>query len=423
MPRIQEVLDELNPWWKEQHRVEGYRDREIYASLQKYLRMPQIVALTGLRRVGKTTLLLKMVEDAIARGSNPKTILYFSFDEFREVELRQVLRDEGGVTRRDLRSGHALVLFDEIQKLRGWPDQLKALYDVYGKRVKFVISGSESLFLRTGSKETLAGRLFEFQVHPLSFREFLGFRGVEFDPPRLYRRELVRRFDEFLRTQGFPERVAVSDRAIVRKFLRENIVERVLFRDLPGLLALRDLTTLESLLNIFVEEPGQIAYVEELANTLKVSRKTVAQYLVYLERSFLLRKLYNYSASRRKVERKLRRFYPAIVSPDLAFREDDDARSRGFEWAVVRGVRGGFFWRDPYKNEVDLVLPKRPPLPVEIKYGRVETRGMETFMGKFRARSGIVVTRDSEETRSVGAGEIALVPAWMFLLEAHDGAE
>ena len=417
MARVRELLVDFNPWWKESFRVEGYRDREVYGSLGPFLRQPQIVALTGLRRTGKTTILHRLVEDAIAEGRDPKDILYFSFDEFREVPLREVLREYEAATGKTLRSGRFLVLLDEVQKLEGWADQLKALYDAHKGRVKFVASGSESLFLRKGSKETLAGRLFEFRVDPLSFREYLAFKGVKHEPVSLHERELVRAFDAFVLTQGFPELVEVTERAVVRKYLRESIVEKVVFRDLPGLLDIRDVSLLESVVNLLMEEPGQIIQVSELAGTLAVSRDTLSNYLAYLEQSFLMRKLYNYSTGRRKVERKLRRYYPTIVSPDLAFRGDDLSRSRVFEWAIVGQLRAEFFWRDAYKNEVDVVLPARKPVPVEVEYGKVETGGVEAFLRKFGVKAGYVVTRDQEEERAVGGGRIRIVPACRFLLE------
>jgi len=417
MPRIRDSLIDFNPWWKEPFRVEGYRDREVYGTLEPFLRQPQVIALTGLRRTGKTTLLYRIVEDAIAGGRDPRDVAYFSFDEFREVRLREVLREYEAVAGRDLRRGRFLVLLDEVQKLEGWADQLKALYDAHKGSVKFVVSGSESLFLRKGSKGTLAGRLFEFRVDPLTFREYLAFRGVAYEPVALYGRELVRWFDEFVLTQGFPELVGVTDKAVVRKYLRESIVEKVVFRDLPGLLGIRDVSVLESVLNLLMEEPGQIVQTSELAGTLAVSRRTLANYLVYLEQSFLLRKLYNFSTGRRKVERKLRRYYPAIVSPDLAFRDDDLSRSRVFEWAVVSQLRAEYFWRDAYKNEVDVVLPGRRPVPVEVKYGKVETGGVEAFLRRFGGDAGYVVTRDQEDERAVEGGRIRIVPAYRFLLE------
>jgi len=417
MARVRDSLVDFNPWWKGPFRVEGYRDREVYESLGPFLRQSQIVALTGLRRTGKTTILHRIVEDAITGGRDPKDVLYFSFDEFREVRLREILREYEAAAGRDVHNGRFLVLLDEIQKVEGWADQLKALYDAHKGRVKFVASGSESLFLRKGSKETLAGRLFEFRVDPLSFREYLSFKGVKHEPIALHERELVRAFDAFVLTQGFPELVDVTERAVVRKYLRESIVEKVVFRDLPGLLGIRDLSVLESVINLLMEEPGQIIQTSELAGTLAVSRDTLSNYLAYLEQSFLLRKLYNFSMGRRKVERKLRRYYPTIVSPDLAFRSDDLSRSRVFEWALVGQMRAEFFWRDAYKNEVDIVLPARKPVPVEIKYGKVETGGVEAFLRKFGGNTGYVVTRDQEGERAVEGGRIRIVPAYRFLLE------
>jgi len=92
-----------------------------------------------------------------------------SFDEFRGADQREVVKEFESLSNRDLRRGRFLVLLDEIQKLEGWEDQLKALYDLHKGRVKFVISGSESFFIRRRSRETLAGRLFELRVEPLSF--------------------------------------------------------------------------------------------------------------------------------------------------------------------------------------------------------------------------------------------------------------
>lgn len=415
MTRIRDALVELNPWWKEEVSLE-YRDREVYREIQKFLAMPQMVALTGLRRVGKTTLMLKIAEDAIRKGFDPKDVLYFSFDEFREIKTREILTEYEKLTGRDLGKGRRLVLLDEIQKLVGWQNELKAVYDRYRRNLKIIISGSESLFIRRGSRETLAGRLFEFKVEPLIFREYLVFKGIAYKTIDLYEKELANLFDEFILTQGFPELVGVKDRSVIRKYLRESIVEKVVFRDLLSLLEIRDISLLESLLHILMEEPGQLLELSELAGELAVSRQTLSNYLSYLEQSFLVRKLYNYSTGRRKVERKLKRFYPTIVSADLPFRDDDLSRSRVFEWMVVNQLKAEFFWRDRYKNEVDVVLTNAEPVPVEIKHGRMDFSGLEAFMERFKVDRGYTVSLDREEVRKIGKRTILVVPAYKFLL-------
>ena len=415
MPKVRDVLPEQNPWWTGEFEL-AYKEREIYAEVRRFLRLQQIVALTGLRRVGKTTLLLKAGQDALAGGLDPRRLLYFSFDEFRAVEIREVLGEYEALVERDLRTGRSLVLLDEVQKLAGWEDQIKAAYDVYKGKVKFVLSGSESLFIRAKSRESLAGRLFELKVEPLSFREYLGFKGVRYEPVGLHEKELARWFERFLRTQGFPELVDIDDRSVARKYLREGIVEKVLFRDLPLLFGIQDVPAMESLLDILMDAPGQLLELSDLAGSLKLSRKTLSKYIAYLELSFLVKKLYNFSTGRRKVERKLKKYYPSILSVDLVYGEDGLSRSRAFEWAAVGQLKADFFWRDPYKNEVDIVLGGRKPVPVEVKYGQVDTRGLRAFMDRFQVRRGYVVTRDQEEVRTLGAKRIVLVPAYKALL-------
>jgi len=415
MAEITEMLVDLNPWWKEEFKAD-YKKRGVYENLQKFLHLPQMLALAGLRRVGKTTLMFKIVEDAIKDGFEPRNIVYFSFDEFREVEIRKVLNEYGGLMEKNLRKGRYLILLDDIQKLGGWEDQLKTVYDTH-KNIKIIISGSESLFIRKESRDTLAGRIFEFRIEPLTFREFLLFKGVDFEPLDLYAKELGKLFDEFILTQGFPELVGVRDRDVIRKYVKESILEKVVYADIPRLFRIKDISMIESILNVIVEEPGQIIELSRMAKGLGVSRQTLSNYLIYLEESFLIRKLYNFSKNRRKVERKLKKYYPTVISPTLLFRGDDLSRSKVLEWLMVNQLKAEFFWRDPYKKEVDIVLADEEILPVEVKYGRTELKGLLAFMKKFDVDEGYVISSDMEETREVDGKTVFVVPAFKFLLE------
>src|SRR3989338_1235251 len=339
MTQIKDVLLELNPWWKQDFKAE-FKEREVYSKIQKFMPLRQILAFTGLRRVGKTTLLRKIIEDAITKENfDPKRVMYFSFDECREAEIKEVLRSYEELTENSLREKRSLVVLDEVQKASNWEGQVKSIYDLYEKHVKIIVSGSESLFIRSKSKETLAGRIFEFKIEPLSFREFLRFKEAKFEPIPLYKRELEKLFEEFTLTQGFPELIGIQDKEIIE--------------------------------------------ISDLANDLNVSRQTLSNYILYLEHAFLIRKLYNFSRNRRKVERKLKKYYPTIVSPTLVFRQDDVSKSKVFEWLIVNQLQAEFFWRDPYKNEVDIVLFDKTIMPIEVKYGKIELEGMRSFMEKF----------------------------------------
>lgn len=415
MAEIKLLLRDFNPWWKENFVVD-FRDRIVFKQIQKFLPLPQIIALTGLRRVGKTTLMLKIVDDFIGSGFNAMNIVYFAFDEFKEIEIRSVLKEYEELMEKNLREEKFLFLFDEIQKLSNWENQLKTIYDLFGKNAKIIISGSESLFIKKKSRETLAGRIFEFKLEQLSFKEFLDFKGIKFEPIGLYEMELKKLFNEFVFTLGFPELVDVREKDIIKKYVKESVVEKIVFKDIPKLFKIKNISIIESLLNIFLDNPGQLIEIGGLAKELGVSRQTVSNYLHYLEESFLIKKLYNFSRNRRKIERKLKKFYPTILSVDLLFAEDGFSKSKVFEWLLVNQLNAEFFWRDAYKNEVDMVFVNKKIIPIEIKFGRIESRGLLAFMKKFSINEGLIVSFDKEEKLIIDGKTISIVPAFKFLL-------
>ncbi|MBS3136835.1 ATP-binding protein [Candidatus Woesearchaeota archaeon] len=418
MPQIKDVLQESNKWWKEKLELE-YKDREIYTIINKCITQKQIISLTGLRRVGKTTLMFKIVDDYIKQGINPENIMYFSFDEFRDKEIREIIKEYEQLMNKQLNQGKYLFLFDEIQKVRNWEEQIKRIYDNYSKNVKIIISGSESLFIRRKSKESLAGRIFEFKIEPLTFLEYLAFKGIKIKNEKLYEKELSQLFQQFIITQGFPEIIDLQDKELIKKYIRENIIEKTIYSDIPILFAIKDISLIQSLVNIIMEEPGQIIQLDDLAKELNIARQTLSLYLSYLEESFLLRKLYNYSRNRRKIERKLKKYYPTIISGDILFREDDYSKSKVFESVIINKLKAEFFWRDSYKNEVDAIITKEKIIPIEIKYGKIEINGLLAFMQQFNCKEGVVVSKAKQEKIQQKGNTITVLPAYLFFLKKN----
>lgn len=422
MPKIEDILVEGNPWWKEEFTLE-YQQRHIFDQIKKFLPMPQIISLTGLRRVGKTTLMHKIIDEYLKNGFNKDHILYFSFDEFKDVEIRDILSKFEQLMNQNINNESYLILFDEIQKLKNWDEQLKRIYDTYQKKMKIIISGSESLFIKHKSKATLAGRLFEFTINPLSFEEYLEFRGVKITNIELHRKELLLLFQEYIKTQGFPELVGITDKDIIKKYIKESIIEKIIYRDLTRLLNINNIPLLESILTIIMEEPGQIIELSKLSRDLSITRQSLSNYMKYLEDSFLIRKLYNYGNSKRKVERKLKKYYPTIISPLLLFKTDLLSQSKVFESIIVNQLNAEYFHRDPYKNEVDIIQPTDPVRPIEIKYGKITTTGLLKFMKKKNIEDGLIITNNMEDSREIDGRKIVIVPAYKFLLTWNKSKE
>jgi len=193
----------------------------------------------------------------------------------------------------------------------------------------------------------------------------------------------------------------------------------VVYRDIPQLFKIKDITILQSLLEIVIDRPGQLIEITELAKDLNLSRQTLSNYLLYLEQSFLLRKLYNFSNNRRKTERKLKKYYPTVLL-DIIFKDDDLSRSKVFEWLIVNQLNADFFWRDSYKNEVDIIIAKDRPVTVEIKYGKIEVKSLLTFMKKFGVNKGYIISYDREDKLLIDNFIVEVIPAYKFLLDTKN---
>ena len=113
----------------------------------------------------------------------------------------------------------------------------------------------------------------------------------------------------------------------------------------------------------------------------------------------------------------MKKYYSTIISPNLLFKDDELSNSRVFEWLIVNQLKAGFFWRDPYKNEVDIVLVGKKTTPIEVKYGKIEISGLLAFMKKFDITQGYVISHNLEEKRKSKGKIIFVIPAFKFLLE------
>jgi predicted AAA+ superfamily ATPase len=172
---LKEGLERFNEWW-----FAGKIRKELALPFKRYafqrvvesLKERQILIITGLRRVGKTTLLYQAIEKLL-EAEDPIRILYFSFEE-SSSSLKEVLEFyEKNVLKKPFEeAGKIFVFFDEIQYAKNWPSVLKQFYDIY-PNIKFFISGSSSLLLSKEALEKLAGRFFFLELKPLTFFEFL----------------------------------------------------------------------------------------------------------------------------------------------------------------------------------------------------------------------------------------------------------
>lgn len=405
---VKKYIKEVNKWWMGPFNFADYKERGAYYEIFKFMKEKQIIAITGLRRVGKTTLMLKIIKEYIGSGFVKENIFYFSFDEYSSSRIQEIIDIYFKLHQKNKSEGSFLFVFDEIQKVKNWEEQIKVIYDL-NPNIKFLISGSESLFIRRKSRESLAGRIFEFKINPLSFNEYLSFIGKNYEKTELYKEEILKEFSNFLLCNGLPEMIN-KEKEIIIKYIQEGIIDKIIFRDMVEVFEIKNIEVMKSIFYIIYNNPGQIIEINNLSRDIGVSRQLISEYLEYLEESYLIKKLYNYSKNARKTQRRLKKYYAVLINPLLI----NDEFSHIFEQFMVLQLDAEFFWRDSYKNEVDIV--KISPLEaIEIKSGDVKNsdlRPIEVFKNNFEPKEAFILSYDMEKE----IDGIKVIPFYKYLI-------
>lgn len=414
-------IEDINPWWvsgKVQDEYLELENREIFKEIIKYLKDKQIIVLTGLRRVGKTVTLHHII-NLLLKENKKENMLYFNFDMFDE-SLDSILSRYSEKVKVDIKKEKIFIFLDEIQKHKNWENELKLLYDNF-HNIKFFISGSSSLFIEKKTKESLAGRAFSFIMEPLSFKEYLKLKKIAFDKERisLYEDRLRKHLSHYIRIGGFPELMNEYEEQKINKYIKEMVIDKIIYIDVPKSFNIEEPALLESLLSIISNNPGIIFDYDSIANDLKRNRKTISNYILYLEKAFLIKKLYNYSRNILTNEKKLKRFYPSSTSFSHLF---DAEEGRIIENCVNMNGNFKFFSRIGSK-EIDFILinKKKEIIPIEAKYqdkiNAKEIKGTLAFMESNSLKEGIIITKSFDKKEQINGKNIKLIPLWKWLLE------
>ena len=325
--KIESRLREENPWWLAGAGIDFEQDampRRDYLPALLALIQPeepqQPVLLMGQRRVGKSTLVFHVIHALLQAGVAGRDILYLPLEtpSLTGSNLDTLVRRFGKMFERP--AGTRMYIFlDEIQYQQGWELQLKALADSY-RHCRFVAVASAAAALKQKSVESAAGQFSEFLLPPLTFCEFLHFVDKETSlireesdgsgPRRFVATDihaLNEAFVDYLNYGGYPEAVFQGGLRInPRRFVRSDIIDQVLLRDLPSLYGIADVQELNALFNTLAYNTAQELSIEELARSSGASKPTVIKYLEYLEAAFLIKRL-------RRVDQNAQQFVRAMT--------------------------------------------------------------------------------------------------------------
>ena len=419
MEEIKQIIELLNPWWKQEkineELAKSYK-RKIFSEILDLVKYKQIIILSGLRRVGKTTLFYQIIEYLLKKYDSNK-VFYFNFDK-KVRDLTEILDDYEKLTDTNWKKEKIFVFLDEVTKLDEWASKIKLIYDAF-PNIKFLISSSSSVRLEEEAIKNLAGRYFLINTKPLSFREYLELRDKNkfLKNINLWKDEIKKEFQEYS-LKSFPEIINWKDELLVKDYLRTTIIDKIIREDLPGKFKNVNKDLLLNLIEIFYSEPGIYIDYDSLSKKLRISKKTLIKHIFYLEYSYLIKRIRNFRVNVISASKKMQKIYANWWS--LAFIYSDNY-DKIMENVVCSSVDAKYYWRKNDK-EIDFLVvdEKKKIIPIEVKnkkeIAKNDMKNIKYFLKKYKVKEGIIIY-DGKEDEINFDSKIKLIPIWKWLLE------
>lgn len=416
---LSDEIERQNSWWRRKKVAEGTLRRDLEPKIEEELEENIVTAVTGMRRVGKTTLLQRII-DHLSEQIDPTEILYYSFD-IEKAPVKELLDTYFQEIRNtDVEnSGKTYIFLDEVQKIEDWSDHVKAYHDSY-ENLKFIVTGSSSANIKKGGGESLVGRISLHHLGSLSFREFLRYKEIEV-PQRSFgdftvpenSRLIKSKLPEYLEMGGFPG-LQDMDRSKRNERLRD-IVDLSLFRDVIGIYGLERPELLEGIFKIIASNSGQMISYNKISRQLNAEYRTVKKYIESLRSSFLIKISRRFEDSKFKEYRKT----PKIYVSDHSFcglesvKEGLVAETVAYNHLDRVGDVGHY---RKNKKEVDLILKDSEIKAFEVKYkdniNSKDLRGLEAFREDYENSEIFLITKNTLERDST----VEKIPLWLLLL-------
>ncbi len=383
-----------------------YYPRKIQKDLKNQLKFREIVVLTGMRRVGKTTL-MRWLFDQVQSHNKVFLDLENLIDQkvFDEIDFNNIwynLKPYGISSKTK-----SYIFVDEIQLMPQAIKAIKYLYDHYD--VKFFITGSSSFYLKNLFPESLAGRKVVFELFPLTFQEFLTFKEVPKPEIKNLERKVKEKnfvnyekykkfYDEYLQFGGFPQ-VVLQDDIQQKQYYLNDIFNSYFEKDVKTLADFRSINTLREFILILMQRTGSKLDISKLASELKISRPTVYSYLNFLSSTYFLHLVPPYSKSiDREVSSAKKVYFCDTGLLNWLTRLSDGTL---FENAIFNQIKtyGGIkYYQKRSGAEIDFVIPEQS-LAFEVKITATERdlKKLERLSSELNFKKYFIISKNYTE--------------------------
>lgn len=393
-------------------------NREKLVQIKEYIKSPSALVISGLRRVGKSTLLAQIAHQFYSQDD-------YYFVNFEDERFLNFTADDFNLlyeTLLELFGPKQVFLMDEVQNVTGWERFVRRMID---QNYKFYITGSNALLLSRELGTKLTGRYIPVELFPFSFAEFLLFQGQHIPHlsvlTTLQKGKLKKYFNEYLELGGIPDALKYPEIN-----LHKTLYDDVIYRDVAVRYRIEETKALKELTFYLFSNISSLISFNKLKELLKLgSVNTVKNYIDYLQAGWMMFTVAKYAFSVKIQQIANKKVYAIdtglVKSVAFAFSEN---RGKLLENLVFLSLRRQFeeiYYYETNNLEVDFYLPKQKLLIqvcqslADEDTGKREARALEEAMKELNISSAVILTED-EEGIDIQERNIKIMPIYKWLL-------
>lgn len=378
---FEQLFTRYNPWWESEYYLKDIIKRpKVFKDFQKAFEGKSVVFLTGLRRVGKTTLMKLLIASLLEKpDTDPRHIFYVSLDDYLLAgkslfELIDEYRKMHKISFRE----KIFLFFDEIAFQKDFELQLKNLYD--SQQVKIVASSSSASILKS-KKPYLTGRYVTLEVQPLDFEEYLDFKKIKVS---LEDQQLLEGyFEDFLKTGGIPQYVLEEN----IEYLKE-LVDDIIYKDIAAVHNITQPHILRDFFLLLMERAGKVMSINKMAHILGISPDTAKRYLALFADTYLIHLVSRCGKTNQRLLAPKK-----IYASDLGIRNlftgfrDEGSLFENYVFLKILKRSPCYVYEDGH--EIDFYTADKTL--IEVKYNREVEKPQNDLFEKFPAKQKLMI--------------------------------
>jgi hypothetical protein len=426
-----EILSDYNLWGNFKKNLQ---ERPEYAlKLSENLGTNTINVIKGIRRSGKSSICIKYIQN----NYNNEDSLIINLEDPRlpvngdSTMLMELLHAYQEYINPD---NLKIVVIDEVQNASGWERFARYLFET--KNIKCIVTGSSAKLLSEEYATLITGRHIDIQVFPLSFYEYLHFKGFNINS-RIdivnKKFEIINMLNEYIEYGGFPEAVIINNKDVKRDLVK-NYFNDIIIKDVAKRYKIRNISQLEQISMELLSNISGIASLRSISRSYNISLGTVERFFKYLSASYLFITIDKYNYSKRKQNKSLKKIYTVDtgIYNALSFKfskQNGKIMENIVAIELFRRINNLdktlYYWRDYQDHEVDFVITNNDTIDELLQvtysssYESIQKREIENIIKageELHCKNLKIITWDYEDVKTVDNSKIYFTPLWKFLI-------